>query len=82
MTAKVAFVSCKDHLIAPYLERMEALYPELPLYVVAEFPPPRGKWIPYHPKRSVGDNLARVKAAQGGASVRLSGAVLEPNTPY
>ncbi len=82
MTAKVAFVSCKDHLIAPYLERMEALFPEIPLYVVAEFPPPRGKWIPYHPTRSIADNFARLQAALGGASIRLSGAVLEPNTPY
>ncbi|MBS1827957.1 MAG: glycosyltransferase [Acidobacteria bacterium] len=82
MTAKVAFVSCKDHLIAPYLERMEALYPDLPLYVVAEFPPPRGKWIPYHPTRSAADNLARIKATLAGASVRLSACVLEPNTPY
>ncbi|MBL8174213.1 MAG: glycosyltransferase [Bryobacterales bacterium] len=82
MTAKVAFVSCKDHLIAPFLERIESIYPELPLYVVAEFPPPRGKWIPYHPTRSLADNMARLKAALGPAHVRLSAAVLEPNTPY
>jgi len=82
LTAKVAFVSCKDHLIAPYLERMQAIYPELPLFVVAEFPPPIGKWIPYHPKRSIADNMARLKATIAGAQVRLSGAVLEPNTPY
>lgn len=61
---------------------MESLYPDLPLWVVSEFPPPRGKWIPYHAKRSAADNLAKVRAALGGAKVRLAGAVLEPNTPY
>ncbi len=82
MTIKVAFVSSKDHLIEPFLERVAALYPELPLWVVAEFPPPRGKWIPYKPNRSFAENRERVRAAVSGQRIRLSAVVLEPNTPY
>lgn len=88
MTIKVAFLSCNDPLAAPFLERMRALYPELPLYVVSEFPPPSEgdgpppKWIPYKPNRRVSENFARCKAMIGGATVGLAAVILEPKTPY
>lgn len=82
MTIKVAFVSCLEHLAAPYLERMEAIYPELPLFVVSEFPPARGKWIPYKPNRRFSENYQRVKAAIGDAKVRLTAVSLDPKSPY
>ncbi|MCC6365167.1 MAG: glycosyltransferase [Bryobacterales bacterium] len=82
LTIKLAFVSCKDALTAPFLERMNALFPELPLWVVSEFPPPAGKWIPFKPNRSLSENLARIRAAAGGHTIRLSAAVFEPKTPY
>lgn len=88
MTIKVAFLSCNDPLAAPFLERMHALYPDLPLYVVSEFPPPapRGapppKWIPYRPNRTFAENYARCRATIGAARVRLAAVVLEPKTPY
>jgi len=79
---KVAFVSAKEHLTAPFLDRISSIYPELPLYVMSEFPPPVGRWIPYKPNRGIGENYARMKAALGGQKVRLSACVLEPKTPY
>jgi GT2 family glycosyltransferase len=82
LTVKVAFVSSKDHLIESFLHRVAALYPELPLWVVAEFPPPQGKWIPYKPNRTFKENRERIRAALAGHSIRLSAVVLEPNTPY
>ncbi|MBL8233823.1 MAG: glycosyltransferase [Bryobacterales bacterium] len=88
MTIKVAFLSCNDPLAAPFLERMQTLYPELPLYVVSEFPPPAinaaapPKWIPYKPNRSFAENFARCRAMIGNATVRLAAVVLEPKTPY
>ncbi|MBI3679463.1 MAG: glycosyltransferase [Acidobacteria bacterium] len=61
---------------------MKALFPELTLWVVSEFRPPEGKWIPYKPNRSLAENYARTKAAVAGHRVRLCAVVLEPNTPY
>lgn len=81
-SVKVAFVSCVEDSIAAYLDQVRALYPELPLYVVSEFPPPSGNWIPYKPRRSFMENLARVKAAVSGKSVRISAVVLEPKRPF
>ena len=52
---KVAFASGSDELIPGFLDRMEAIFPELPLYVVSEFQPKRGKWIPYHIGRTFAD---------------------------
>ncbi|MCC6343684.1 MAG: glycosyltransferase [Bryobacterales bacterium] len=82
LTIKAAFVSCKDDLAAPFLERVQALFPELPLWVVSEFPPPAGKWIPFKPNRSLPENLALIRAAMSGHTIRLSAAVLEPRTPH
>lgn len=79
---KVAFVSAKEHLTAPFLDRLSSIYPELPLFVVSEFPPPAGRWIPYKPNRHITENYARLKAALSGQKVRLSACVLEPKTPY
>ena len=40
---KVAFASGPDDLNRELVERMTALFPELPLYVVSEFPPHTGR---------------------------------------
>jgi len=66
---------------------MAAHYPELPLYVVSEFPPqdplpPDLKWIPYHVNRSFWENLACCRAAIRGKRIRLAGVLLVPRTPY
>jgi glycosyltransferase involved in cell wall biosynthesis/GT2 family glycosyltransferase len=79
---KVAFASGPDDLNRELVERMAALFPELPLYVVSEFPPEAGRWIPYHVSRSFFENLARCRAAWRGKHVRLAGVLLAPRMPY
>jgi GT2 family glycosyltransferase/glycosyltransferase involved in cell wall biosynthesis len=81
---KVAFASGTDDLNARLVERMRQIFPELPLWVVSEFPPADTdvKWIPYHVNRSLIENLARARAALRGQSIRLAGVLLVPNVPY
>ncbi len=79
---KVAFVSCREQFTASYLEKLKSIYPELPLWVVSEFQPAEGKWIPYHPNRTAGENMARLRAALGGRTVRLSAVLLDNKSPY
>lgn len=78
----VAFASGSDDLIPSLLEHVRELAPGLPLYVVGEFAPPEGRWIPYHPARSFAENFARVRAALRGKRVRFSAILLQPRMPY
>jgi glycosyltransferase involved in cell wall biosynthesis len=79
---KVAFASGTDDLNLLLMERMRAAFPELPLYVVSEFPPegPDLIWIRY--RGSFSDNLARCRSAFRGKSIRLAGVLLVPNVPF
>jgi GT2 family glycosyltransferase/glycosyltransferase involved in cell wall biosynthesis len=79
---KLAFVSCDDTLIEAYLESVDAAAPELELFTVAEFPPPRGRWIPWRVDRTARENRRRILAALGGRPVRYSAILLEPRMPY
>lgn len=79
---KVAFASGPDDLNTALIERMSELYPELPLYVVSEFPPHCGRWIPYHVARSFAENRARCAEAWRGKRIRLAGVLLVPRMPY
>lgn len=79
---KVAFASGLDDHNRELVERMKTLFPELPLYVVSEFPPESGQWIPYHVSRSFRENLERCRAAWKGKRVRLAGVLLVPQVPF
>ncbi|MCC6858087.1 MAG: glycosyltransferase [Bryobacterales bacterium] len=79
---KIAFASGTEDLNQRLVQRMQELYPELPLYVVAEFPPPAGEWIPYHVTRSLAENLARCRAAIREKRIRLAAVLLVPGLPY
>ena len=79
---KVLFASCSQDLVSEAIEETRAILPELPLVVVSEFRPRDARWIPYHVERSVADNLALIRATLGGARVRISAVVLEPQVPY
>jgi GT2 family glycosyltransferase len=81
---KVAFASGTDELNRLLVERMRTLYPELPLYVVSEFPPadPDLKWVPYRVNRGFAENLARCRAAFQGRTLRLAAVMLVPNVPF
>ena len=79
---KVAFAAGSDELNARLIERMRAVFPELPLYVVSEFPPDDGdlRWIRYELGRGY-DNLGRCRSELRGKSVRLAGVMLVANSP-
>lgn len=81
---KVAFASGTDELNRRLIERMRAIFPELPLSVVSDFPPEDAdlEWVPYSVNRSFGENLARCRAAFRGRRIRLAGVMLVPNVPF
>jgi GT2 family glycosyltransferase len=86
---KVAFASGTDDLNSRLIAFMRGFFPELPLFVVSEFPPvaegrdaPDVTWVAYHANRSFFENLARCRAAFRGKSIRLAGVLLVPNVPY
>ena len=51
------------------LEYFGPLQPELALYVVSEFAPESGVWIPWHVHRSLDQNIAYVKTALEGRRI-------------
>ena len=81
---KVAFASGTGELNRQLIERMRALFPELPLYVVSDFPPEDAdlRWVPYRVNRSLRDNLARCRDELRGRRIRLAGVMLVPNVPF
>ena len=79
---KVLFASGSDAVIAQTLERFKGIFPELPLVVVSEFPPPEGEWIRYHIRRDWTDNLELVRSRLGGRKIRVAALILEPRTPH
>jgi GT2 family glycosyltransferase len=78
---KIAFASGPAHLNRELIERVAALRPELPLFVVGEFEPHRGQWIPYHLLRGLRENLAAVRAAVAGRRIGTAAMVLAPAVP-
>jgi len=79
---KVAFASCSEDLIPTLIEKLSEIYPELPLWVVSEFPVENARWIPYHVRRGFGENLALCRAAFRGSKIVALGLVLQPRMPY
>jgi GT2 family glycosyltransferase/glycosyltransferase involved in cell wall biosynthesis len=81
---KVAFASGTEELNRRLVGRMRELFPELPLYVVSDFPPEDADavWVPYRVNRSLGENLARCRAAFRGKRIRLAGVMLVPGVPF
>ncbi|MBY0506947.1 MAG: glycosyltransferase [Bryobacteraceae bacterium] len=80
--AKVVFATCSRERMAALVETMRHTGEDLPLYVVSEFAPPQGQWIPYHPLRSAADNRARIARQLGELDIRLAGLYLDPQVPY
>ena len=62
-TVRVVFASGIAELNEAMLAHFAPLREDLPLYVVAEFKPEAGEWIPWHVHRSFDQNLTSVKAA-------------------
>ena len=78
----VAFASGSEDLIETLLDNLEAVAPGLPLYVVAEFAPPRGKWIPWCLGRTLKQNRERVADALRYKQIVWTALLLQPRMPY
>jgi len=80
--ALVVFASASEDLIPYLIEKAEAVAPEAELFVVAEFAPPRGRWIPWALGRTLRQNLARVQDALRGRTILHCALLLQPRMPY
>src|SRR4051812_37885361 len=79
---KLAVASASDDLIPGFLEEFSAIHPELELYVLSEFRPTLGRWIPYHQTRTVAENLEYCRFVLRDCDLQLAALVLQPNMPY
>jgi GT2 family glycosyltransferase/glycosyltransferase involved in cell wall biosynthesis len=81
---KLVFTSGTDDLNRLLVDRMRQIFPELPLWVVSDFPPEDGelKWIPWRLGRGFRENLAGCREELRGYRVRLAGVMLVPNVPF
>ena len=81
---KVAFASGTDELNRRLIQQMRAILPELPLYVVSDFPPEEQdlKWIRYRVNRGFMENLRRCREELRGVSIRLAAVMLVPGVPF
>jgi GT2 family glycosyltransferase/glycosyltransferase involved in cell wall biosynthesis len=78
---RVVFASGPADLNNALIDRIAALKPALPLFVVGEFEPHQGQWIPYHLLRSFKENLAAVRAELGGKKIHSAAIILAPAVP-
>ena len=60
---KIAFASGTEDLNRRLIEHLRDIYPELPLWVVSDFPPedPTLRWVRYRVNRSFAENLRRCR---------------------
>lgn len=82
----LAFASTWEERASAFLERLQAVQPEAELVLVAEFPPPRTGprcgWIPWLPKRTLRQNMARIRDELRGRPLAWAALVLERRLPY
>lgn len=79
---KVAFASClRDH-VPGFLDKFAEIAPDCDLWVVSEFQPPRGRWIPYRIDRSAVENLTAFRSALADRGIRFVALSLQPKSPY
>ena len=79
---KIAFASGQPEQNRALVERLAAYRPELPLYVVAEFEPALGTWIPWHVYRPFRENVKAIRAELDGARIEAAYVALAPGTGY
>jgi len=82
----LAFASTWEDRAAAFLERLQSVLPDAELVLVAEFPPPRSgpqaRWIPWFPRRTLRQNLARIGDELRGCRVEWTALVLDRLLPY
>ena len=81
-SVKVAFASGTPELNRQFIDALAGIYPDLPLYVVSEFAPHQGQWVPYHPRQGFLENYRRCRTRFRDKHIRLAAAVLVPRVPY
>lgn len=79
---KVLFASGSQQANTLVLERMQGIFPDLPLFVVSEFPPASGEWIPFHILRTPAENRELIEWKLRGKTIRLGAVILEPRIPH
>lgn len=79
--AVLAAASGTPELTSLYLDRLTALFPDHELFVLAEFAPPRGSWIPYQPLWTVEQNLARCRSDLSDVRLDYTAVLLQPGLP-
>jgi GT2 family glycosyltransferase/glycosyltransferase involved in cell wall biosynthesis len=81
---KIAFLSGTPELNRLLIEHTRAIYPELPLWVVSDFPPddPSLPWIRYRVRQSLRENYARCREAFRPYQIRIASVMLVPNVPF
>ncbi|HYP07137.1 MAG TPA: glycosyltransferase [Bryobacteraceae bacterium] len=77
---KVAFASCFREHVGPFLDKFSEIDPTSELWVVSEFPPPRGRWIAYRYQRSNAANLTAIRAALAGREIGYCAVSLQPHS--
>jgi hypothetical protein len=78
----LAIASGSDDLVPTLIDQLRAIRPELPVYVLSEFRPPTGTWIPYNPARTLSQNRELCKSALRGKRIVFAGLILQPRMPY
>jgi GT2 family glycosyltransferase/glycosyltransferase involved in cell wall biosynthesis len=81
---KIAFLSGTPELNRLLIEHTRAIYPELPLWVVSDFPPEDASlpWIRYRVAQSFRENYGRCREALRGYQIRIAAVMLVPNVPF
>ena len=79
---KVLFASGSDEVVAQTLREFKNVFPDAPLVVVSEFATLDGEWIPYHIRRTFGENRALIESRLRGRSIQVAAIILEPRTPH
>lgn len=78
---KLVFASGPAHLNRALIERTASLDPGIPLWVVSEFEPAQGQWIPYHVFRGVESNIESIKASLGGRRIHYATMLYSSTVP-
>ncbi|MBM3787008.1 MAG: glycosyltransferase [Acidobacteria bacterium] len=81
---KLAFATGSDDLIPSLIDELRKIEPDLPLWLVSEFPPPEpvDKWIRWYPAKDFASNRARVLFETGACEVAYAAILVQPRMPY
>jgi len=82
----LAFASTWEDRAAAFLDRLQSVLPGADIILVAECPPPREfasvRWIPWFPRRTLRQNIARIRDELRGCRLAWAALVLDRLLPY